>query len=204
MIYIAPRGILEIYHLSIKHRLGALLFNPNGLLLYHLTSFSQAKENDGDPAHIFLCDHSNHPTHKKRDSQSSMSSFLKPRSINEVDLDSFDGDNGKRSGSVMYELKVRINHEALEAQRQKNGKTPLKNGKSPNRLSAGNVLSMSPVKSTGSTGSYVSIGRVSPITFIHPNPPRPTSPKVRAIPPLNAYSPSKAETTVVNDHYFQL
>ncbi len=37
IIYIAPRGILEIYHLSIKHRLGALRFSANGLLLYHLT-----------------------------------------------------------------------------------------------------------------------------------------------------------------------
>jgi len=34
---------LEIYHLSIKHRLGALRFSANGLLLYHLTLFNSDK-----------------------------------------------------------------------------------------------------------------------------------------------------------------
>eukprot|EP01083_Nonionella_stella_P079702 218802_1 len=111
VIYIAPRGILEIYDLSIKHRLGALLFNLNGLLLYHLSLFEQSKYHDGDPSHIFLCDHSGKQSTMA--STFSLQRFAVPKpedivldDLNEEDL---------RFGGVMYKLQININHDSLKS-----------------------------------------------------------------------------------------
>lgn len=156
IIYIAPRGILEIYHLSIKHRLGALLFHPNGKLLYHLSLFEQAKNNNGDPSHIFLCDY-----HKKQQNTStfSLSSFTTATTIDDIDFDDFnDGEDLKFDG-IMYELRLSVNEEEVKAQqndKQKNGTGMYLSP--PNKLSS--------TKSTGSSTS--SLGRYHPITFIHP------------------------------------
>ena len=157
LIYIAPRGILEIYHLGIKHRLGALLFNPNGKLLYHLSLFHQTKSkknnsNSTGPSHIYLCDYFNKNEEK---STFSLKSF-KTASVDDIDLDNFDEEDLKND-STMYELKINIIQSNDE--NNKNNNTNTKNGllSPPNPLSA-----------TQSTASNSSLGRYCPITFIPP------------------------------------
>lgn len=160
IIYIAPRGILEIYHLSIKHRLGALLFHPNGKLLYHLSLFEQAKNNYGDPSHIFICDY-----HKKQQSVTSSTFSLasfKTATVDDIDLDNFEEEDIKFDGT-MYELKLKIIDNEMKSQ-PKEDKNAWINKTLNGFLSPPNQLS--PSKSTGSATS--STTRYSPITFIHP------------------------------------
>ena len=160
IIYIAPRGILEIYHLLIKHRLGALLFHPNGKLLYHLSLFEQAKNNNGDPSHIFLCDY-----HKKQQQtqSASTSTFSLPSfktataMIDDIDLDKFNDEDLKFDGT-MYELKLTLNEEEIKAQQN--------DDKERNGMFLFSQNQLTPSKSRESTTS--STGRYSPITFIHP------------------------------------
>ena len=118
IIYIAPRGILEIYHLLIKHRLGALLFHPNGKLFYHLSLFEQAKNNNGDPSHIFLCDYykKQQQTESASTSAFSLTSFkTATTTVDDIDLDKFNHEDLKFDGT-MYELKLTLNEEEIKAQ----------------------------------------------------------------------------------------
>lgn len=177
MLYIAPRGIINIYHLSIKQKLGQMSFSTNGKLIYVLNNSTALVKSS-----LFFCDYGsqsrsivNH--HAKKHSSKSLSDLDASDNDNDnYDNDDLDGVHSQSSNNlnrqfvngIMYQITIQVTRDYRSKKHRKRKKMMNNKQKDNDKIHGLSTIPESMTRSHSNKSLNSNPACLDSITFVYP------------------------------------